>query len=119
MVDVRSMVHYPLEPAPSKLLSKERPCLELLQITLKEAVTFDQNYESVKPITDGWKKEGRPYTTSPNMDEGAKDLCVFVVAWKSKDEHMQAIKQDYFDKALKEAKPMWNIETYSHLNPLL
>lgn len=117
--DVRSLVHYPLEPPPSKLISKEAPCLELLQITLKEAVTFEQNYAIVKPIIDGWKKEGRKYATTPNIDEGATDLCAFVVAWKSKEEHEQALKQDYFDKALKEAKPMWNIETYSHLNPIL
>jgi hypothetical protein len=86
---------------------------------LKEAVTFDQNYEACKPITDGWKKEGRKFTISQNMDEGATDLCVFVVGWKSKEEHLEAIKQDHFTKALKVAKPMWNIETYTHLNPIL
>lgn len=119
MTDVRSLVHYPLNPPPSKILTKEAPTLELLQFTLKEAVTFDQNYEAVKPITDRWKKEGRKYTTSRNMDEGATDLCVFIVAWKSKEEHLEATKQDYFAKALKQAKPMWNIETYSHLNPII
>jgi hypothetical protein len=119
MSDVRSLVHYPLDPPPSKVLSKEAPTLELLQFTLKEAVTFDQNYEACKPITDGWKKDGTKFTTSPNIDEGATDLCVFVIAWKSKEEHLETMKKEYYAKALKAAQPMWNVETYTHLNPIL
>lgn len=119
MASVRSLVHYPLDPPPSKLLSSSTPTLEILQTTVKEAATFDEVYDAVKPITDGWKKEGRKYTTSPNMDEGARDQLLFIVAWKNKQEHEQAMKQDYFAKALEAAKPMWTFETYSHINPIL
>lgn len=119
MSGVRSLVHYPLDPSPSKILSSSAPVLELLQVTVKEAATFEEIDTAVKPIVESFKKEGRRYTTSPNMDEGARDQMVLLVAWKSKDEHLNAKKQDFFSKALGEAKTMWNIETYSHLNPIL
>lgn len=119
MSGVRSLVHYPLEPPPSKLLSSSAPVLELFQVTVKEAATFEEVQTAFKPVTEAWKKEGRKYAVSPNMDEGAKDQMVFVVAWQSKGEHFNAKKQDYFAKALHEAKTMYRIETYSHLNPIL
>lgn len=119
MADVRSLVHYPLEPPPSKLLSSSAPVLELLQVTVKEAATFEEVTDAVKPITDGWKKEGRKYAATPNCDEGARDQMAIVVAWKNKEEHIEATKKDYFAKALEVAQTMWTIETYSHLNPIL
>lgn len=119
MSGVRSLVHYPLDPAPSKLVSSSTPVLEILQVTVKEAATFDEVYQTVKPITDGWNKEGKKYATSPNMDEGARDQLILIVPWKNKDEHLAAAKQDYFAKAFDEAKTMFTIETYSHMNPVL
>jgi hypothetical protein len=118
MQSLKSLVHYPLETPPSKLLTKNTPVLEVFQITLKEAVTFEQSYDACKPITDGWKKEGKPYATSPNMDEGATDQVLFLIPWSSVDEHKTALKQDYFAKALANAKTMWIIETYGHITPL-
>lgn len=118
MTQIDSLVHFNLNTYPSTLLSSSNPVLEILQASLKDGTSHEQNFANCQPIVDGWHREGRAYANGTAIDESAKSQFMFIVPWSSADEHWQSAKQEYFVKALDKAKPTWDIHLYSHVTPL-
>jgi hypothetical protein len=112
------------EVAPSRILSLDRPVLEVFQYRLINGSTVYENAEAMKPVLDHWKAEGRPFVSSkalskPLMDDKDETQCVMLVPWTSKQEHLTALEQKYFIKALKAAEHTREIVFFSHIEPIL
>lgn len=123
---LRSDHTYLLDPPPSALLSAVYPILEVFQYYLNEDVSFEQHQDVMKPVTEHWKQEGRHYavasafTTLESKDEKKEEgrNCVFVVLWRSVEEHMNAINEDYFREAIKKGDKMQTPKLFAHIRPL-
>lgn len=118
LFDIKQMNHFDLDPPVSRVLSADRPVLELFMPNLNESTSLAEHDKLFSPISDAWKQEGRPFTVSSAVDKDASQKVLFVIPWTSVDEHNKAKEGSVFNETIGKVRPTWaKVDIYAHIKP--